>query len=81
MDRELITGAVARGWCHSVNERKVMDTDLAFAIVDEVEKAIKDDKTPYLGCATTAELLNELKARAEIGGYANYRTVDNDGLS
>lgn len=31
---------------------------------------------PHLGCATTAELLTELQARAEVGGYAGYRTVD-----
>lgn len=29
-----------------------------------------------LGLATTAELLAELSARAETGGYADYRTVD-----
>jgi len=32
---------------------------------------------PNLGMATTAELLAELQARAEVGGYAEYRTVDN----
>lgn len=31
-----IRGAVARGWCHKVNEHKTMDTDLALAIADEV---------------------------------------------
>ncbi|MDF2751638.1 MAG: hypothetical protein K0S82_20 [Gaiellaceae bacterium] len=31
---------------------------------------------PHLGCATTAQMLHELTVRAEIGGYANYRTVD-----
>ena len=31
---------------------------------------------PNLGCATTEELLNELLVRAQIGGYAQYRTVD-----
>ena len=34
--REVIAGAVARGWCHKKNSAKVMDSDLAFAIVDEV---------------------------------------------
>ena len=34
--REVIAGAVARGWCHEKNSAKVMDSDLAFAIVDEV---------------------------------------------
>lgn len=35
-----------------------------------------DECEPLLGCATTAQLLNELMVRAEIGGYAAYRTVD-----
>ena len=30
---------------------------------------------PQLGLATTAQLLAELQARAEVGGYAEYRTV------
>lgn len=29
-----------------------------------------------LGLATTAQLLSELQARAEVGGYGQYRTVD-----
>lgn len=33
---------------------------------------------PMLGLATTKELLEELSARAEIHGYAGYRTVDGD---
>jgi hypothetical protein len=36
------------------------------------------DCEPQLGCATTAEMLSELMVRAEIGGYARYRTVDSD---
>ena len=30
---------------------------------------------PRLGLATTRELLDELQARAEIHGYADYKTV------
>lgn len=36
------------------------------------------EPTAKLGLATTAELLNELQARAELGGYATHRTVDCD---
>lgn len=32
--------AVARGWCHPKNANKVMDTDLAFAITEEVKKEL-----------------------------------------
>ena len=35
-DLELLTGAVARGWCHPENMSKEMDGDLAEAIIDEV---------------------------------------------
>ncbi len=46
-------------------------------------KTSGEDRTPptakqeeaQLGLATTAELLAELQARAELGGHANYRTV------
>ena len=33
---ESILGAVARGWCHEANSRKVMDADLAKAIAQEI---------------------------------------------
>lgn len=75
MSRDEIIGAVARGWCHPVNEHKQMDADLAYAIVDEIEK-LNEIEQPMLGLATTLQLLEELTARAEIGGYAQYRTVD-----
>jgi hypothetical protein len=50
-----------------------MDPDLA-----EVFAEILDEiwSQPWLGNATTAEMLDELKTRAEMGGYSNYRTVD-----
>lgn len=33
------------------------------------------EEGPLLGLATTRQLLAELSARAEVGGYADYRTV------
>lgn len=36
------------------------------------------DVTPNLGAATTLELLAELEARARVGGYGGYRTVDHN---
>lgn len=73
---EQIMGAVARGWCHEKNCHKTMDTDLAMAISEEVEKLIRTDICPRLGCATTGQLLEELKARVEIDGSVNYGTID-----
>ncbi len=40
ISKDDIAGAVARGWCHKANEKKTMDTDLAFAIVDEIIKIL-----------------------------------------
>jgi len=42
INREELLGAIARGWCSEKNEHKTMDSDLAFAIFDEVEKHIKE---------------------------------------
>lgn len=39
-------------------------------------RADEEDDQPLLGLATTRQLLEELTARAEINGYAEYRTVD-----
>lgn len=35
---EPLTAAIARGWCHPMNSHKEMDTNLVFAIADEVTK-------------------------------------------
>ena len=37
---EAIVGAVARGWCAPANANKIMDEELAYAIVAEVEKLL-----------------------------------------
>lgn len=78
---EEIRGAVARGWCHPSNAKKVLDSELAEAIVAEVYKVFLADKEPYLGCATTRQLIDELAARAEVSEtvgekWPKYKTVD-----
>lgn len=40
--KEELLGAIARGWCHKKNSSKVMDSDLAVAISEEVVKFIED---------------------------------------
>lgn len=81
MEMSAIRGAVARGWCDPKNSAKVMDTDLAEAISQEVHKLFIADKEPYLGCATTKELIVELAARADVAAtigekWPAYRTAD-----
>ena len=48
MSYEELLGAIARGWCTPVNEKKVMDSDLAIAIAEEIVKylATARSKTP-----------------------------------
>ena len=33
---------------------------------------------PRLGCATTAEMIDEIRARIELDGKLDYKTVDRD---
>lgn len=44
ISRELILQAVARGWCAEKNAHKEMDSDLAFAIGDEVLRALSAEQ-------------------------------------
>jgi len=64
----------AQAWCTPETSGIEMDTVLATAFADIIDKYAIDE--PLLGLATTAQLLDELKARAVIGGYDQYRTVD-----
>ena len=60
----------AQAWCGEKTSSKEMDSDLAieFAkILDEIWSK------PWLGNATTKELLDEVGARTDL----EYRTVDN----
>lgn len=45
------------------------------ALASPVETAASRPTEPLLGLATTAQLLEELQARARLGGYDMYRTV------
>jgi len=63
---------VAQAWCTPETEKIPMDVVLgeAFAnILDEVWGK------PWLGNATTSELLDELRARCEINGTLHYKTT------
>ena len=41
VNREALLGAIARGWCSENNSHKIMDSDLAVAIFDQVEQQIR----------------------------------------
>lgn len=69
MTSDLIKATVARAWCQPTTSHIVMDPALAEAFA-----VILDDvwSKPWLGNATTLELLDEIKARVDC----SYRTVD-----
>ena len=68
----LATEKAAHVWCQKETEQCVMDVAIgnAFARV-----LVEEMYTPHLGCATTEELLAELKARAKVDGSLGYSTV------
>ncbi len=74
MTTALARERAAEAWCKVKTSHKEMDADLAEAFAEIIDEIWSK---PWLGNATTAEMLAELTVRAEIHGYANYRTVDN----
>jgi hypothetical protein len=62
----------------SVQSRKVELEQLKAQLLNTDKVEPKATESPLLGLATTGQLLDELKARAELGGYVNYRTIDGD---
>lgn len=65
----------AQAWCEKSVENKIMDVELAeeFAKILVVQMY-----EPKLGCATTRDLLEEIKVRIELDGKLDYRTIDRD---
>jgi len=67
----------AQAWCTPETEKITMDTKLAESFADIIEEIWSQ---PWLGNATTAELIDELRARCEVNGTLNYKTVGGDIL-
>jgi hypothetical protein len=67
---ELSLQTAAKAWCTDVTSNKEMDVELATAFAE-----ILDDiwSKPWLGNATTKELLDEIGARC---GDLNYKTTE-----
>ena len=59
----------ARAWCKDTTKNKVMDVELCAAFAEIIEELIS---LPWLGNATTGELLSEIAARVDL----NYKTVN-----
>jgi len=73
MATELARQKVAQAWCTPKTSKTEMDINLAEAFADILDKVWHQ---PWLGNATTGELIEELKARSDLG----YRTVDGKEL-
>ena len=73
MATELALQKAASAWRKPETEKIVMIPDLAEAFA-----GILDDiwNQAWLGNATTRELIEEIKARIEVGGDLDYRPVD-----
>jgi len=65
----------ATAWCGEKASKKTMDSNLA---EEFAEILVKHMYAPHLGCATTGELIEELKVRIEISGELDYKTINSD---
>ena len=65
-------------WTTPETKHITMDTALGVAFADIVDGIWAEDTKPNLGCATTGQLIDELRARVNLDGTADYRTIDMD---
>lgn len=75
MASELSRQKVAQAWCTPKTEKKVMDTELAEAFAEILDEIWGK---PWLGNATTGELIDELWTRCEVNGTLHYKTVGSE---
>lgn len=73
MATELARETAAQAWCKDTTSNKEMDVELAEAFAEILDEVWSK---PWLGNATTGELIDEVKARVNADGALNYRTVD-----
>lgn len=65
----------AQMWCFDSTQDKLVDVELTLAAATLIEEIWNQS---WLGNATTEELLEELLSRAKVGGYADYKTTDEE---
>ena len=75
MTLELARQKAAQAWCTSETKDITMIPELAFAFADIIETIWS---RPWLGNATTEQLIDELKARIAIGGDLSYKPSDDE---
>ena len=72
MASNLAMERAAQAWCEPATSKVVMIPELAEAFAEILDEVWTK---PWLGNATTGELLAELQARCEINGTIGYKTV------
>ena len=72
MSMELAREKAAQAWCTPETEKLSMIPELAEAFAVAIDAVWSQ---PWLGNATTGELIDELRARCEVGGTIGYKTV------
>ncbi len=70
----LATELAAQAWCKPSTSSIEMDTRLAEAFAETLDEVLRQ---PWLGNATTRELLAEISARSDL----DYKTVGGEDLS
>ena len=81
---KIVGEAIGEGsMCWSETPKGIFDSEDARRIVEETAQKIfelteKEPLKPSLGVATTRELIEEIKARIEVEGKLDYRTIDEE---
>ena len=73
MSMQLCREKAAQVWCKPTTQHKEMDVELCEAFAEMLNEIWSK---PWLGNATTGELLAEIKARVEMDGKLEYKTVE-----
>jgi hypothetical protein len=73
MSSELARQRAAQAWCEPDTEGIIVVPELAFAFADIIDEIWSK---PWLGNATTRELLEEIKTRIDMDGKLDYRTTE-----
>ena len=72
MPSQLSLQKAAQAWRKPETQHIEMDSTLAIAFAEVLDEIWSK---PWLGNATTGELIEELKFRCEMNGTINYKTV------
>lgn len=72
MSTQFARKKAAQAWCKEKTKHLTMQPELAEAFADILDEIWQK---AWLGNATTGKLLAELQARAELGGYIDYKTT------